>query len=433
MRITHTNPAGIRAGVRAGQSLEAALAVAPDLESRPRHPGMEHQILQEVALVAYSHSHQVALAIPDTVLLEIGGSQKLRGGIEPLIEALGEALDKGGLAIRAGIAPFPATARLLARTGDRVLSRESLLDCLRQLPLRALPLERGTLDALSGCGLKTAGELLALPVPERARRFGPALNRYLEEIQGTSPTPLATWQPAETFTLELTLPVATADAAALGFAINRGLDALGHWLQVRDQALHRLRIGLQREDSGPTTTLMLGLARPGFDRERLMELVRLKLEDTRLNAPIQSLSLYADTTSEHRPPQADLWPGASRGDAWPALLDRLTTRLGEDAVYGLVPRPDHRPEKAWSWAPPGTTAILEESRTRPNWLLPVPRPCSRENLVLEEGPERIETGWWDGEDCRRDYWVARDQAGSRLWIFREYKPRCGWFIHGFFG
>ena len=70
-------------------------------------------------------------------------------------------------------------------------------------------------------------------------------------------------------------------------------------------------------------------------------------------------------------------------------------------------------------------------------------------LMLESGPERIETGWWDGRPIARDYYIARSQSGSRMWIYRERSgftrgrsrlpidtglstvtPR--WFLHGLF-
>ena len=53
--------------------------------------------------------------------------------------------------------------------------------------------------------------------------------------------------------------------------------------------------------------------------------------------------------------------------------------------------------------------------------------------ALVTGPERIETGWWDGHDVRRDYYVALSRAGVRLWIFRERPPGQRWFLHGVFG
>jgi protein ImuB len=77
---------------------------------------------------------------------------------------------------------------------------------------------------------------------------------------------------------------------------------------------------------------------------------------------------------------------------------------------------------------------------RPLWLLADPRPLPGDErprcdgpLELEEGPERIESGWWDGHDVRRDYYVARDRAGARLWVFRERQDGGRWFLHGVFG
>jgi protein ImuB len=46
------------------------------------------------------------------------------------------------------------------------------------------------------------------------------------------------------------------------------------------------------------------------------------------------------------------------------------------------------------------------------------------------GPERIETGWWDGQPCSRDYFVGRNEQGEQLWLFRDRGG--GWFVHGLF-
>jgi protein ImuB len=54
-------------------------------------------------------------------------------------------------------------------------------------------------------------------------------------------------------------------------------------------------------------------------------------------------------------------------------------------------------------------------------------------LQLLEGPERIETGWWDGADVARDYYIARHRDGSRLWIYRERLAPHAWYWHGVFG
>jgi protein ImuB len=46
--------------------------------------------------------------------------------------------------------------------------------------------------------------------------------------------------------------------------------------------------------------------------------------------------------------------------------------------------------------------------------------------------ERIETGWWDGFEVARDYFVATTAKGERLWIYRELRGSRGWFLHGLF-
>ncbi len=53
-------------------------------------------------------------------------------------------------------------------------------------------------------------------------------------------------------------------------------------------------------------------------------------------------------------------------------------------------------------------------------------------LTLLAGPERIESGWWDGAAEARDYFVAADAEGRRFWIFQEREPTPTWFLHGVF-
>jgi len=123
------------------------------------------------------------------------------------------------------------------------------------------------------------------------------------------------------------------------------------------------------------------------------------------------------------------------------------------AVQGLRLVPEHRPERAQE---SGDVRLLPHTRPpvrkgdaqargcprfpRPVWLLTEPQPLAGGEqpryegpLEIIAGPERIESGWWDGCDVRRDYYVACTAAGARLWIFRERRAQGGWFLHGVFG
>ena len=79
---------------------------------------------------------------------------------------------------------------------------------------------------------------------------------------------------------------------------------------------------------------------------------------------------------------------------------------------------------------------------RPLWLLRTPKqleeigaaPHYAGPLALLSGPERIESGWWDQADARRDYYVVETAHGQRGWAFRERNdPHAPWMLHGWFG
>jgi len=118
-------------------------------------------------------------------------------------------------------------------------------------------------------------------------------------------------------------------------------------------------------------------------------------------------------------------------ERWARLAERLQARLGPDAVYGLATHPDHRPEYGWRRVEPGEWDPREfrHPGPRPLWLLQAPRPMREDDLQLLAGPERIECGWWDGDEARRDYFIARFSDSSLGWVYRE---AGAWFLHGLF-
>jgi hypothetical protein len=100
---------------------------------------------------------------------------------------------------------------------------------------------------------------------------------------------------------------------------------------------------------------------------------------------------------------------------------------------GLACHADHRPELASVAAARRGQVLPLALPPRPLWLDSIPpKPCVKcvavrnepdgGPLTLVAGPERIESGWWDGADARRDYFVAID-GGRWLWIFRDSRAR----------
>jgi protein ImuB len=154
--------------------------------------------------------------------------------------------------------------------------------------------------------------------------------------------------------------------------------------------------------------------------------------------PVSAVELSVETVLPLSPANRELFrkPAQRAGEAWPELLDRLRARLGPAAVLAFRPAAEHRPERAFVETEPGTGEEPASSTCfgrRPVWLLRKPAPVERKELTLLSGPERIEAGWWDGQDVRRDYFVATDPRGATLWVFRERSGKRQWYLHGIFG
>ena len=165
-----------------------------------------------------------------------------------------------------------------------------------------------------------------------------------------------------------------------------------------------------------------------------MLLLRERLERLQLPRPVRHICLQALNFLPCAAVQTSLLKetGKPPAEAGSYVIERLQARLGKESVKGITGLQDHRPEHSWSLRELDEPAAYTTRPGRPTWLLPEPQRCRIDNYRILTGPERIESGWWDGRDCRRDYFVVRDSNGGTLWAFHEYKPRPGWYLHGLF-
>jgi protein ImuB len=69
---------------------------------------------------------------------------------------------------------------------------------------------------------------------------------------------------------------------------------------------------------------------------------------------------------------------------------------------------------------------------RPGWLLREPEQLNESSVRVLAGPERIESGWWDGGDMRRDYFLIETRNGQRGWAYRSVGDDGSLLLHGWF-
>jgi protein ImuB len=185
----------------------------------------------------------------------------------------------------------------------------------------------------------------------------------------------------------------------------------------------------------------VGLLTPKRDPRRLLSLARARLETLREPGPIEAVDLVILETGSLRGRQFEAFatPAPPR-EAVADLVERLAARLGERGVLRAERVADARPERAFrlipATRPPGAGTPRSGPRgRRPARLFDPPRlvadaeaPVPR-GFRLLRGPERIETGWWDGEEAARDYHELEDGDERRYWGFRADGR---WYLHGCF-
>jgi protein ImuB len=431
-----------------------ALALVPGLVLEIRNVPLETAALDRLASWAGQFTPAVSSSSGHALLLEIQGSLRLFNGLDALQVTVARGLRALGHQARMACAPTARAALWLARAGVEppVQTFLELPQVLAGIHVRHLGWPERTVQTLLQMGLTTVGHCVRLPREGFARRLGPGHLRELDQAFGRHPEPQRPHVPPVRFADERELPVETTDAVLLLEGFQQLFQRLKQVLESRQAGVRRVSCRFRHPD-GRETHLHLGLQQPagptaGLDL--LPGLLRLRLEAVTLPNPVTSLMLEADLGPEQAPVGTDLLgqPLQPQGGLH-ALLERLRARLGGKALQGFALRAEYRPESAWRAVPdplaelgseagPGDALIA--TRSRPLWLLPAPeplglitgRPAWHGVLFLEQGPERIESGWWDGGDIRRDYYRASNPQGAMLWVYRDLRSQA-WFLQGIFG
>jgi protein ImuB len=430
--IVAVNASARDAGLRVGQRLIAAHALLARFDAQPYNPQEAERWQRFLAAVAYRYSSEVSL-LPHSIVLEVSRSLGLFGPwprFESMLRADFTAL---GFRHRIAVAPTPQAAYVLAgiEDGRAVLAQDELRHALRDVPMRKSRLPVDAVDALSGMGIRMLGPLLGLPRDGLRRRFGAGLLQAIDRLLGELPAGLDNYRPPDVFDLRVELTHEVENIAALVFPLRRMTADLAAYLAGRDGGVQRFVLRLEHRE-GRATAVKVGLLSPERDAGMLFELARGRLEQVQLPEPVLGLRLVARDLPDFVPAGRDLFDERP-ANALPIeqLRERLRARLGDRAVYRLGSTTDPRPERAQAVAEHGGVNY-EEPCPRPTWLLDRPIPLRGPAPRILAGPERLETGWWDGAEACRDYYVIETSLGQHAWAFCQPGEQSGWMLQGWF-
>ena len=196
------------------------------------------------------------------------------------------------------------------------------------------PLERtieAMLDTLRRWGVRTLGELAALPSGDVYERFGARGVLWQRLARGDDSTPLVPWVPEDPFEAALALEWPIEGLEPLSFVLGRLLEPLAERLERADRGAAILHTHVRLVDK-TVHARTLQLPAPMRDPKILRTLVLLDLETNPPAAAIDHVRVLVEPT----PARVTQWALFERAQPSPeqvsTLLARLTALMGDSHV-----------------------------------------------------------------------------------------------------
>lgn len=470
LSVAICSPEAAEWGIRAGMPLGEARSLLPSDVERQRRSGSPKPIfeptdpvadrseLRELALSFQQYSPLVGLEdtpAAESIWLDISGSEVLFGGEEELVEAIRRDLAQRGIHARMAIAETWGAAWALSHFADSdivVVPQGQQAAAIAPLPIEALRISSDVADSLRALDLITIGQLRSLPRTSLPSRFGKELLLRLDQTTGGSPELLQAERLVEPVTEEWPFEEPVTDRQVLDQVCEVLLDRVVTKVESRQAALKEITCHWLGSSTEP---ISLRLLRPTLDPRYLADLLRLQCERYSFESGVNGVRIGVVEMALPTLRQAALFDDGTNKKqerSLVELVDRLSSRLGCEAVLRSNLFPDPLPELSCQTSPwlKSDTPVCSKAtswclRCRPLRLLRVPQslrvdqvsddalPCRIQgsSVLRIQGPERIESGWWRDGDTRRDYYRLDLDSGSRLWAFRD-RSSGRWFLHGLF-
>jgi protein ImuB len=274
------------------------------------------------------------------------------------------------------------------------------------------------------------GDLLQLSLTDIAKRFDIQLVTYVGRLVGQLKHPIHFYHPVEPFKQHLDLLFEVTQYLWLEKPLLNIYRLLEQFLTRCDKRAQSLAIELHLRDLD-SQHICIAASQGEYKAKKWLELSLLTLSSLTLTAPVIAIIVGITQLIDNHFETGTLFSGKQADVSPQELVAMLQVKLGKHKVCGIEAIADHRPEKATQLCAPLMSKQSAPTFTdlRPSFLLPKPQRLT-EKVQFQQGPERIVAGWWDNQPITRDYFIARSDSGSWLWVFRT--PQQKWFVHGLF-
>ncbi len=463
--VAFRNRRASRRGIAVGMSVAEARSLVfrrDAVHVEPMQPEADRTALEQLALRCGQYSPCAGLEEaepPQCLLLDITGVAHLFGGEHSLTGRLRLDWTGGGYTVRVAVGGSVgaawAAAHFLAQPGAALHSSPRAVRSSFGRAGRWAAARRNFPPEIASAGnrhdrpaSRPRSRAAPRPVWRRDQPAAGSTDRRASEL-------IVPCRPAPRFQVEHFLEYGVKQPAIIDGWLLMLLQRLAGLLQERRMGTRRLQCTFVTERKS-RHDVAVRLCQAVADARHLGDLLRLNLERLRFDAPLVGIRMEALENSRLEQPQGELFAGPPQDLArqLSLLLDRMSSRLGTRAVARPRLLPEAVPERAFEYVPATETYCPATAHgrpllplDRPTCLFPQPQPVEvmavvpegppaalfinnrRQDVLLSRGPERIESGWWQGPHVRRDYYHVETAEGRRWWLFRRLQDGK-WFVHG---
>ena len=270
-RLICLNEMAQERGLRRGMGLADARSFCPQLKTE-LHNAQADQLFQDRLLRwAKRYCPWVGKDGVDGLILDITGSAHLLGGEVALLSDIRMRLARSKLTVCVGIGDTLGAAWALAHFGQGCADTSDTLSAIQRLPIACLRITTKEDTTLQRLGIKTVGQLAALPRATVGQRFGASVLMRLDQALGRQAESISPEANAPTYSTRLTLPEPIGLAKDVMAGVERLLYPLCKKLTDNMSGVRVLSLSCRRIDGGDQT-VELRLARPLRDPTRILPL-----------------------------------------------------------------------------------------------------------------------------------------------------------------
>jgi len=336
---------------------------------------------------------------------------------------------------------------------------ETSKNALSEIALSDLEIPSKKIAQLQHCGFETLGDIEPIDHADLGLRFGQEFLIYLRVLYGDLADPQQAITPPEVFNACVDFCEPIHNVIWIQQQIDRLLNDLANFIEAKQLLCRSFVWKFYHENNRLIKTVEIGVSSQKNLSATLKQLSDIKLQSIKLDWEFSRIELSCRDLLPILLFNNDLFDPKPSQEQFQQLKDKLISRLGTKALYGIECLQEHLPEmanrqfdkrthhtqeKSVSEKPAKYCIQAQSSQTlpalndEPLWLLEQPlilakramTPLLKGPLALIHGPNRVSAQWW-AKLQSRDYFIARQSNGRLLWIYFD-RVKQNWFVHGLF-